>query len=29
MVTKNERGQDEDSFSAIVWHCGDRRFFPV
>ena len=29
MVTKNERGREENSNSALVWHCGDQGFFAI
>ncbi len=29
MVTKNEKGQEESSYSAIVWHYGDRRLYEI
>ena len=29
MVTKNKGGREEDSNSASVWHCGDRRLFAI
>ncbi len=29
MVTKNERGREENSISDSVWHCGDRGLFAI